>query len=50
MLLGLQDYVLLDRQERDRRVGEPAWKRDAGVREESEGREGEPCRKITGDR
>jgi len=48
MLLGLQDYVLLDRQERDRRVGEPAWKRDAGVREESEGREGEPCRKITG--
>lgn len=47
MLLGLQDYVLLDRKERDRREDEPAWKRDARVSEESEDREGESCREIT---
>lgn len=32
MLLGLQDYVLFDRKERDRREVEPQWKRDAKVR------------------
>lgn len=40
MLLGLQDYVLLDRKERDKREGEPVWKRDAEINEESEEREG----------
>lgn len=44
MLLGLQDYVLLDGMERDRRV--PVRKRDAEVSEESEERGRGSCRKI----
>lgn len=43
MLLGLQDYVLLDTKESDRYEGGSRWwKRDAEISEDSEEREGGP--------